>query len=123
MRYESGESTESGCFVVRVKKLTEMVAAEVVGVHRDRLLDDGALPGQVLEALDSHGVLIFRTMHLDDDAQVRFCKRLAPVLAPEISIISLDPAKAPNAEYLKGTFDWHINGILPNGLDRPSRTT
>ncbi len=95
---------------MRVNKLTEMVGAEVDGVDRDRLLDDEALPGQVLEELDTHGVLIFRAMHLDDDTQVRFCKRLAPVVPPEISVISLDPAKVPNAEYLKGTFDWHIDG-------------
>ena len=95
---------------MKVEKLTETIGAQVESVDIEQLLFDDTVPDEVLAALDANGVLIFPGMHLDDDTQVRFCKRLAPVLAPEISVISLDPAKAPNAEYLKGTFDWHIDG-------------
>jgi alpha-ketoglutarate-dependent taurine dioxygenase len=95
---------------MRVQRRHETVGAEVDGVGPEQLLGDDTLPRQLLEALDAHGVLLFRGMHLDDETQDRFATRLAPVLPPEISVISLDPAKAPNAEYLKGTFDWHLDG-------------
>jgi len=95
---------------MKVQRLTETVGAAVEGVDREQLLGDEALPAQLLDALDAHGVLVFRALHFDDQTQVRFCKRLAPVLTLDISVISLDPAKAPNAEALKGTFDRHIDG-------------
>jgi alpha-ketoglutarate-dependent taurine dioxygenase len=106
-----------------IEKLSETVGAEIRGVDVDRLLHDDSLPAQLLESLDANGVLLFRQMHLDDQVQVQFCKRLGPVVAvpshpiPEISVISLDPAKTPVAEYLKGAFDWHIDGTtdeIPN---------
>ena len=36
------------------------VGAEIVGAHRDRLLTDEAFPTFCLEALEAHGVLVFR---------------------------------------------------------------
>lgn len=101
-----------------VEKLGEAVGAEVLGVDRDRLITDEALPGACMEALEEHGVLVFRGLHLDDGAQVQFCGRLGEIhrfpshAIPEISIVSLDPAKTTQAEYLKGTFDWHIDGTV-----------
>ena len=92
------------------------VGAEIVGADRDRLLTDEAFPALCLEALEAHGVLVFRGLHLDDATQVAFSKRLGRVEVfgngenPEIFRISLDPAKNPRAEYLRGTFDWHIDG-------------
>jgi alpha-ketoglutarate-dependent taurine dioxygenase len=47
---------------------------------------------------------------------VAFSKRLGRVVVlgrgenPEIFRVTLDPAKNPAAEYLRGTFDWHIDG-------------
>jgi len=96
--------------MIQVEKLTDTIGAQVKGVDVEQLLDDETLPGEVLAALDAHGVLSFPGMHLDDDTQVRFCRRLAPVTSPPVQVISLDPAKAPNAEYLKGSFDWHFDG-------------
>jgi alpha-ketoglutarate-dependent taurine dioxygenase len=92
------------------------VGAEIVGADRDRLLTDEAFPAYCLEALEAHGVLVFRSLNLDDATQVAFSKRLGRVEVfgkgdnPEIFRISLDPAKNPRAEYLRGTFDWHIDG-------------
>jgi alpha-ketoglutarate-dependent taurine dioxygenase len=95
---------------MKVEKLTETVGAEVTGLDVERLLFDDDVPGQLLAALDANGALVFRGMGLDDDAQVRFCERVGPVTSPAIQVISLDPAKAPNAEYLKGSQDWHFDG-------------
>jgi alpha-ketoglutarate-dependent taurine dioxygenase len=99
-----------------VEKLTPTVGAEVVGVDCDRLVDDDALPAQVLEALDANGALVFRDLHVDDATQVAFSKRLGKVEVlgtgehPEIFLVTLDRSRNPAAQYLRGTFDWHIDG-------------
>jgi alpha-ketoglutarate-dependent taurine dioxygenase len=102
--------------VLETVKLGDTVGAEVVGVDRDRLVEDEALPAAVLDALEEHGALVFRGLHVDDAAQVAFSKKLGAVETlpqndpPEIFRVSLDPAKNPSAAYLRGTFDWHIDG-------------
>ena len=59
---------------------------------------------------------MFRDLHLDDEAQVVFSRKLGKVEIfgkgehPEIFRVTLDPAKNPSAQYLRGTFDWHIDG-------------
>ena len=30
---------------------------------------------------------------------------------PEIFLVTLDPARNPAADYLRGTFDWHLDGV------------
>ena len=70
-----------------------------------------------LELLDRHGVLVFRELHLDDETQVAFARRLGEPETfgkgerPEIFLVTLDPAKSRSADYLRGTFDWHIDGM------------
>ena len=103
---------------VTTKPLSEHVGVEILDVDRERLLNDEALADECLELLDRHGVLVFRELHLDDDTQVAFSKRLGPVErvgrqadGAEIFRVTLDPAKNPAADYLKGTFDWHIDGM------------
>jgi alpha-ketoglutarate-dependent taurine dioxygenase len=93
------------------------VGAEVTGVDKERLLHDDELPQAVLDALDAHGALVFRDMHIDDATQVAFSRKLGEVEVfhpdsefPEIFRVSLDPAKSASARYLPGTFDWHIDG-------------
>jgi alpha-ketoglutarate-dependent taurine dioxygenase len=89
----------------------------VVDADPDQLGKDDALAAEVLEALDEHGVLVFRGLHLDDATQVAFSKRLGRVEVlgtgehPEIFLVTLDPAKNRAANYLRGTFDWHIDGM------------
>lgn len=104
--------------VITTEKLSETVGAEVIGVDRERLLTDEALPAWTLEALEAHGALVFRGLHIDDATHVAFSKRLGRVEVfnpkgefPEIFRVTLDPAKNPAAVYLRGTFDWHIDGM------------
>jgi alpha-ketoglutarate-dependent taurine dioxygenase len=98
------------------KKLGRSVGAEVVGVDRDRLLHDDALPAATLEALEQNGALVFRDLHVDDATQVTFSRKLGKLEVfgkgeyPEIFRVTLDPAKNPAAAYLRGTFDWHLDG-------------
>lgn len=101
---------------VTIEKLGATVGAEVTGVDRERLLTDEALPQRCLEALEANGVLVFRELHLDDEAQVAFCRKLGPVESmpgrsgSEIFKVTLDPSKNPSADYLRSTFVWHIDG-------------
>jgi alpha-ketoglutarate-dependent taurine dioxygenase len=92
------------------------VGARVVGLERDRLLEDEQLPAWTLDALEEHGALVFRDLHLDDATQVAFSRTLGRVEVfgtgeqPEIFRVTLDPTKNRAAAYLRGTFDWHIDG-------------
>lgn len=100
--------------------LSPALGAEVVGV--DDLLDDGVI-GRCLEALKWRGVLLIRGLNLDDEAQLAISRKLGTVLAPggkEIFKVSLDPSKNPAAEYLKGTFNWHIDDTTN---DVPAKAT
>src|SRR6476469_8753810 len=104
---------------ITLEKLSPTVGAEVLGADPEQLATDQALAAATLQALDEHGVLVFRGLHLDDATQVAFSKQLGDVVIlgvpegpnPEIFRVTLDPAKNPAANYLRGTFDWHIDGM------------
>ena len=74
------------------------------------------MAARCMEALEEHGVLVFRALHIDDETQVAFSKRLddvgkaEPAEPPRIFVVTLDPTKNPAADYLRGTFAWHIDG-------------
>ena len=99
-----------------LERLGSTVGAEVHGVDRSQLAGDDALPAGCMEALEAHGVLVFRRLGVDDDTLVEFSKRLddvgkeEPAPVPRIFTVTLDPAKNPVADYLRGTFAWHIDG-------------
>jgi alpha-ketoglutarate-dependent taurine dioxygenase len=99
-----------------IEKLADTVGATVIGADVDRLLNDDDVPAWTLDALEANGVLVFEGLHIDDAAQVAFSKKLGHVETfphldpPEIFRVTLDPAKNPAAQYLRGTFDWHIDG-------------
>jgi len=106
--------------------LAGTVGAEVLGLDREQLLQDDDLPAAVMEALEQHGVLVFRELHIDDETQTAFSKRLddvgksEPAPPPSIYVVSRDPAKSHTAEYTKGTFNWHIDGAQD---DVPTKAT
>jgi alpha-ketoglutarate-dependent taurine dioxygenase len=102
--------------VITTDKLGASVGVEVTGVDAGRLVGDDDLPAACLEALEANGALVFRDLHIDDATQVAFSRRLGEVEVfgrgehPEIFRVTLDPAKNPSAAYLRGTFEWHIDG-------------
>jgi alpha-ketoglutarate-dependent taurine dioxygenase len=102
--------------VITTERLSATVGAEIVIDDPEALIEDEALPATVLEALEAHGALVFRDLHIDDATQVAFSKRLGRVEVfgtgenPEIFRVTLDPTKNKAAVYLRGTFDWHIDG-------------
>jgi alpha-ketoglutarate-dependent taurine dioxygenase len=113
-----------------IEKLSETVGAEVIGVPTEQLLTDESLPGAVLAALEQYGALVFRDLHLDPTTQVEFCHRLGEVELVRgshpvegIFRVTLDPSKNPAADYLRGTFDWHIDGCTPVRDEFPQMAT
>jgi alpha-ketoglutarate-dependent taurine dioxygenase len=93
------------------------VGALVEGVDHDQLLEDEDFPAWCLAALEDNGVLVFRELHVDDATQVAWSRKLGQVEVmghgehPEIFRVTLDPRKNRAAAYLRGTFDWHIDGM------------
>jgi alpha-ketoglutarate-dependent taurine dioxygenase len=102
--------------VLTTERISTTVGALVVGADTDRLLNDEAFPAWCLDELEANGALVFRDLHIDDATQVAFSKKLGKVEVfgkgehPEIFRVTLDPAKNRAAAYLRGTFDWHIDG-------------
>lgn len=100
---------------ITTKKLGR-VGAEVLGVEAEQLLEDETLPAACMAALAENGVLVFRALHIDDETQVAFSKKLddvgkaEPAEPPRIYKVTLDPTKTATAELLLGTFHWHIDG-------------
>ena len=99
-----------------IERRTATVGAQITGVDVGHLLEDPSMASAVLDALEAHGVLVFPGLHIDDADQVAFSRRLGRVEVfgsgpmPEIFRVTLDPAKNRAAAYLRGTFDWHIDG-------------
>jgi alpha-ketoglutarate-dependent taurine dioxygenase len=107
--------------LLTINKLTDSVGAEVLGVDSDRLAGDESLGAAVLEALEDNGVLVFPKLGLKPEAQVAFCRRLGEVdhssdghhPVAGIYPVTLDKTKNASADYLRATFDWHIDGCTP----------
>ena len=114
----------------RLTRTTETIGGEISGVDPDDLLHDESIMAIVVEALETHGVLVFRDINLDPETQVTFCQRIGEVdfseghhPVPGIYRVTRDAAKNANAEYLKGTFHWHIDGCTPLHDEPPQKAT
>lgn len=115
---------------VTVEKLNHEIGAEIVGLDADRMMSDDTVPGLVLDALEANGVLVFRGLHLEPEAQVAFCRKLGEIDTSAghhpvsgIYRVSLDTSKNSSASYLRGTFDWHIDGCTPKDDAYPQMAT
>lgn len=103
--------------MVTTRPLSDSVGVEVLGADHEVVLHDPDFPAWCLATLEARGALVFRDLHLDDDTQVAFARRLGQPETfgkgerPEIFVVTLDPAKSRSADYLRGTFDWHIDGM------------
>ena len=117
--------------LLTITKLTESVGAEVTGLDPGSLASDDPVGEAILDALEDNGVLVFRGLRLDPEAQVAFCRRLGEIdhssdgQHPVAGIypITLDKSKNSSADYLKATFDWHIDGCTPTGDECPQKAT
>src|SRR5215831_6738047 len=104
------------------------IGAEISGVSGHDFVEPDVAVG-CQRALDAHGVLVFRGADIDDDDLIGLSRLLgtphvwdnaADPDRPELSVVSLDPAKSPVAAVQRGTFVWHIDGTMS---DHPHRLT
>ena len=113
-----------------VTPTAKTIGAEVTGIQPDDLLNDESIVTTVMEALEVNGVLAFRDLNLDPETQVAFCQRIGEVdfseghhPVPGIYRVTRDAAKSSAAEYMKGTFHWHIDGCTPLHGEPPQKAT
>ena len=117
--------------LLTITKLTASVGAEVTGLDSDMLAGDDALGAAILDALEDNGVLVFPGLGLTPEAQVAFCRRLGDIdhssdghhPVAGIYPVTLDKSKNASADYLRATFDWHIDGCTPTNDECPQKAT
>jgi alpha-ketoglutarate-dependent sulfate ester dioxygenase len=117
--------------LLTITKLGESVGAEVSGLDAAHLSCGDPVGEAILDALEHNGVLVFRGLRLEPEAQVSFCRRLGEVdhssdghhPVPGIYPITLDESKNSSAAYLRATFDWHIDGCTPIEDEYPQKAT
>jgi alpha-ketoglutarate-dependent taurine dioxygenase len=117
--------------LLTITKLSDSVGAEVTGLDPAHLAADDPVGEAILDALEDNGVLVFRGLRLEPEAQVAFCRRLGEIdyssdghhPVAGIYPVTLDKSKNSSAAYLKGTFDWHIDGCTPTGDEYPQKAT
>jgi alpha-ketoglutarate-dependent taurine dioxygenase len=83
----------------------------------------GAHTKQILDVLDRRGLVLFRQVNVDDRQQVAFARTLGDVVdlgVDNIYKVTLDKRVTKTADYLLGTFLWHIDGTTD---EIPSRAS
>jgi len=96
------------------RDLTERIGTEVLA-DKEALLS-GVHAGAIRELLERRGVLVFPKIGLTDAEQVAFTETLG-TLAPErdgeaVYDVTLDTTVNKQADYLKGSFYWHLDGTM-----------
>jgi alpha-ketoglutarate-dependent taurine dioxygenase len=94
--------------------LTPRIATEIRSDKATLL--SGAHAAEIRELLDQRGVLVFPRIHFTDEEQITFTQTLgtfAPELRGEkVYKITLDTKVNAQADYLKGSLYWHIDGTM-----------
>jgi alpha-ketoglutarate-dependent taurine dioxygenase len=96
---------------IEVHHLSERIGSEV-RAHPDEL-QDPATAREVRRLLKERGVLVFRELHLTDAQQVGLARGMGTLREEGrdfIQKITLDKALNTSADYLKGSFNWHMDG-------------
>ncbi|HEU4362446.1 MAG TPA: TauD/TfdA family dioxygenase [Mycobacterium sp.] len=96
------------------RDLTPRIATEI-RADREALLS-GAHAGAIRGLLEQRGVLVFPQIGFSESEQVAFTETLG-TLAPErdgeeVYDVTLDTTVNKQADYLKGSFYWHLDGTM-----------
>lgn len=103
---------------ITVTELGSTIGVEIEG-RSGTDFGDPAVGAECRDAVEAHGVVVYREAGLDDDQLVAFSRMLGDVITvasgaveghPEISPVTRDPALDAMAAYRRGTFFWHIDG-------------
>ena len=99
--------------------ISTAIGVEVAGCTSDDFLaPEAARDCQAL--LDRYGVVVYREAHITDADLVTFSRALGEVVVagagghpdhPEISPVTLDPAKSALARLRRSTIFWHTDGL------------
>ena len=115
---------------ITCEPLAATVGAEVRGLDAAQLACDDAIAGAIAGALELYGVLVFGGLHLRPEDQVAFGRRLGEVdyepghhPVRGIYRVTLDKSKNASADYLKATFQWHMDGCTPLHGEPPQKAT
>jgi alpha-ketoglutarate-dependent taurine dioxygenase len=102
--------------------LSPLIGTEI-RVDRETLLK-GSAAAEIRRLLEARGVLVFREIKLSDDEQIAFTRTLGEPANQAgkglLYKITLDAKENSMAEYLKGTFYWHIDSTTS---DIPARAS
>lgn len=95
-------------------ELTPRIASAIHASKEDLL--SGKYAKEIRALLEQRGVLVFPQVNFNDEEQVAFTNTLG-TFAPEhdgeiIYKVTLDNNVNPKADYLKGSWYWHIDGTM-----------
>lgn len=96
---------------LEVVQLNERVGSEIRSDVESLLMPQ--IAAKVRDLLVERGVLVFRRLHLSDEQQVALARSIGTLREEGekgIYKITLDKKANPRADYLKGSFLWHIDG-------------
>lgn len=99
---------------LKTRDLTPRIGTEVLADKAALLSGEHA--GAIRELLEQRGVLVFPRIGFSDDEQVAFTETLG-TLAPErdgaaVYDVTLDTSVNKQADYLKGSLYWHLDGTM-----------
>jgi len=99
---------------LKAKDLKPLIGSAIHLSKNDLL--SGEFAADIRELLEQRGVLLFPQLGLGDDEQIQFTKTLgeiAPEMAGELVYkVTLDAAANAKADYLKGSWYWHLDGTM-----------
>lgn len=99
---------------LKAEDINEYIGANV-RLGKDDLLS-GDFANDIRELLEQRGVLVFPKLDLSEEEQIAFTKtlgELAPEMAGELVYkVTLDTSANAKADYLKGSWYWHLDGTM-----------
>lgn len=100
--------------VLQTRDIKPRIGTEI-GADKGTLLS-GEYAGRIRELLEQRGVLVFPQIGFSDEEQIAFTETLG-TFAPEargekLYKVSLDTEVNKQADYLKGSLYWHLDGTM-----------